>query len=93
MSESAQLTHFAQCLTENDVVMYGADWCESCQNQKRLFAEAFEEINYVNCDFHQEECQMLGIDAYPVWVVKGELNSGVKTLDQLSALAECRQRN
>ncbi len=40
----------AQCLTENDVVMYGAFWCPHCAKTKKKFGSSFGYINYVECD-------------------------------------------
>ena len=40
----------AQCLTENDVVMYGAFWCPHCINSKAKFGPSFGHINYIECD-------------------------------------------
>lgn len=54
---SAQsLDEFAQCLTEKDVVMYGAHWCPWCERQEQLFGfnkngplNSFEYIEYIEC--------------------------------------------
>jgi len=40
----------AQCLTEKEVVMYGAFWCPHCANTKKKFGSSFGYINYVECD-------------------------------------------
>jgi hypothetical protein len=40
----------AQCLTENEVVMYGAFWCPHCANTKKRFGSSFGYVNYVECD-------------------------------------------
>jgi len=45
-----KVSEFAQCLTENGVVMYGAYWCPHCSKSKAKFGQAFKEINYVECD-------------------------------------------
>ena len=48
-SSQGKYDTFAQCLTENEAVMYGTDWCSYCQNQKSLFGNSFNNIAYVNC--------------------------------------------
>ncbi|MDP3916834.1 MAG: hypothetical protein Q8Q42_00935 [Nanoarchaeota archaeon] len=40
----------AQCLTDNDVIMYGAFWCPHCTNTKKKFGSSFGYVNYVECD-------------------------------------------
>ena len=45
-----QIKELAQCLTENEVVMYGAFWCPHCLNTKKKFGTSFGYINYVECD-------------------------------------------
>lgn len=44
------LDNLAQCLTENDVVMYGAFWCPHCVNSKKKFGSGVGYLNYVECD-------------------------------------------
>ena len=41
---------FAQCITENGAVMYGAYWCSHCKATKDNFGSSFQYINYVECD-------------------------------------------
>ncbi|MDP2625254.1 MAG: protein disulfide isomerase family protein [Candidatus Peregrinibacteria bacterium] len=62
-----EYAEFAQCLTDEGLVMYGTDWCPYCQEQKGMFEEAFEFIEYVNCDFNQSTCTSKGITGYPAW--------------------------
>ncbi len=45
-----QLDSLAQCLTENEVVMYGTFWCPHCSNSKKKFGSSFGYINYIECD-------------------------------------------
>ncbi len=69
--------------------MYGADWCKSCQNQKKFFGTSFQYINYVNCDFNEATCNELGITAYPVWLVNNTLYTGIQTFETLGQLSSC----
>jgi hypothetical protein len=61
------LDTFASCLNDNGAVMYGASWCGHCSEQKELFGESFEKVNYVECTLQQEKCQNDGIQGYPTW--------------------------
>jgi hypothetical protein len=80
----------AQCLTEKGVVMYGLDTCEECRSQKNLFGADFNKINYVNCDFHLNECRGKGITVYPVWSYGNKVLVGVQSINSLSALTGCK---
>lgn len=85
----SQENKFAQCLDRKGFIMYGADWCQSCQNQKRMFGTSFEFINYVNCDFNKKICQDLSITAYPVWVFGADRLVGVQSLSKLTEVSGC----
>ena len=81
---------FAQCLTQKGAVMYGLDTCSSCLHQKKIFGEAFEHVNYVNCNFDQESCRVNRISRVPKWIVRGEKMEGnVQTFDRLSEVTGC----
>lgn len=79
----------AKCLTEKGVKMYGTEWCPHCQNQKKAFGDAFQLINYIDCDERREECINAGVKGFPTWEVNGSLYSGEQPLPRLAALAEC----
>jgi hypothetical protein len=79
----------AQCLTDNDVVMYGTEWCGHCQNQKGAFGASFEKVNYVDCDQNREACNAAGIRGYPTWSIDGQLYPGEQEPGRLAQLAGC----
>lgn len=81
---------FAQCLTDANVVMYGTDWCSHCTDQKDMFGDDFDYIEFVNCDFNSEECSAAGVYGYPTWTIDGELlGAGVQTFQDLGEAASC----
>jgi uncharacterized membrane protein len=83
---------FAEYLTAQGVLNYGAFWCPHCYDQKLLFGkEAFEKITYIECDPagknpQTQVCVDAGIQSFPTWGIDGELNPGVKTLRELAEL-------
>lgn len=80
----------AQCMTENDMTMYGTDWCPHCQRQKQLFGKSFKYIHFVNCDLGTA-CDEAGVQAYPTWGKNKELiPSGVKSLAELAKISGCQ---
>ena len=40
---------FASCLFEEQVTMYGTEWCSHCQNQKKTFGKSFKYVDFVDC--------------------------------------------
>jgi hypothetical protein len=80
---------FAKCLTAKGVVMYGTDFCEHCQAQKRAFGTAFKEVAYINCDYSRT-CAELGIAGYPTWILaNGSRMLGEQPLFELAASTGC----
>lgn len=80
---------FASCLTQNNIVMYGTNWCQHCQAQKKMFGSAFKSIIFIDCDV-SPDCEELGIKAYPTWAVNGTLlEPGVMELEALSRISDC----
>jgi hypothetical protein len=78
----------ATWLTQNGVKMYGAWWCPHCAEQKKIFGDAFQKVNYIECakpdQSQNETCQAAGIKSYPTWEFSdGSRISKVLTLDQL----------
>ena len=79
----------AKCLTEKGVAMYGAEWCSHCQNQKKLFGDSFQYINWVDCDKESAKCNEAGIQGYPTWVINGNNYPGEQTFERLAQLSGC----
>lgn len=87
---SADLSGFAQCLTQKNVIMYGADSCPHCQNQKIMLGTAFKFINYVECRQNPNQCVSAGISSIPTWLFgDGEKLVGEQTLAGLSRKSGC----
>jgi hypothetical protein len=80
---------FAKCLTEKGFVMYGTDWCRSCQLQKALFGASFKHINYKNCDINKDVCIEKNIKRYPTWIIDGKYYIGKHSLEVLGKIAGC----
>ena len=81
---------FAACLTEADLVMYGTDWCPHCQDQKQMFGDAFDLIEYYNCDFNQALCDAKGVEGYPTWHVGSDFfGTGVQTFYDFADASGC----
>lgn len=84
----AKLDDFAKCLTEKNTVMYGADWCPHCQNEKKRFGDSFKFVSYIECPENPKLCLDAGIKGYPTWILgdgtKFEGEQGIKKLAEVS---------
>ncbi len=88
------LAPFAQCLASKKVTMYGAYWCVHCQNQKKLFGDAFKEVPYVECTEQTKRCESKGVQGFPTWFVPDEKGGeqkfeGEQSLEALAAASGC----
>jgi uncharacterized membrane protein len=83
----------ADHLTATGAVMYSAYWCPHCHDQKQLFGkEASARLKIIECapDGQNNQaalCASKNIQGFPTWEIKGQLDSGQKTLAQLAALS------
>ncbi|MEB3317763.1 MAG: vitamin K epoxide reductase family protein [Cyanobacteriota bacterium] len=83
----------AKFLTAKGAVIYTAYWCPHCHEQKELFGkEAAAELKIVECapDGHKNQaalCKAKKIDGFPSWEINGTVESGVKPLAKLAAMA------
>lgn len=84
------LDTFAQCLKDKGAVMYGADWCPHCQNEKKAFGDSFRLVPYVECPDNPQVCIEKGIQGYPTWIFSdGGRFEGEQGLQKLSAASGC----
>ncbi|MGB3207029.1 MAG: vitamin K epoxide reductase family protein [Crinalium sp.] len=83
----------ASHLTKIGATMYGAWWCPHCHEQKQLFGkEAFKEVNYTECapdgkNSQTSLCVKTDIKSYPSWQIKGKVEPGVQSLEELADLS------
>ncbi|MEK7525507.1 MAG: thioredoxin domain-containing protein, partial [Patescibacteria group bacterium] len=71
-------------------VMYGAEWCAHCQNQKKEFGDSFRLVSYVECPQNTQTCLEKGISGYPTWILAdGQKLVGEQELEKLSQKTGC----
>ncbi|AAP99166.1 MULTISPECIES: vitamin K epoxide reductase family protein [Prochlorococcus] len=84
----------ANHLKEKNIILYSAYWCPHCHDQKEMFGkEAASNLISIECaidgnNSKPELCESKGITGFPSWEIKGKIESGVKSLDQLAELSE-----
>ncbi|MEK7096533.1 MAG: hypothetical protein AAB881_01085 [Patescibacteria group bacterium] len=81
----------AKFLSQKGMVMYGAYWCVHCKGQKELFGDAFQYVDYVECDAagengNPEECKAKGVTGYPTWIYQGKEYEGLLSLSKLAGI-------
>ena len=72
--------------------MYGSYKCPHCIDQKKEFGNAFNFIEYVECDnrganANPSLCFSKGISSYPTWEIKGRYYQGQYKLSKLAELS------
>jgi hypothetical protein len=85
----------AQCLTEKGVKEYGTFWCPNCAKQKKMLGDAYQYIDYIECDPRGDDqqaelCIQKGIEKYPTWEFSdGTMLIGTQELNVLAETAGC----
>jgi len=93
-SQAGRLDDFARCLSNKGVVMYGAEWCAHCQNEKKAFGKSFQYVNYIECPKDPNKCLAVGIEGYPTWIFPdGRKLVGEQGVEKLSAESGCQLAN
>ena len=83
----------ADHLTSSGAVMYSAYWCPHCHEQKELFGrQASDRLQVVECapdgrNNQADLCRSKGLTGFPSWEINGEIDSGVRPLDELADLS------
>ena len=80
---------FAKCLTEKGAVMYGTESCIHCKNQKALFGNSFQYIEFFDCKENREGCRAKEVYTYPTWIIDGKQYNGKKELSFLAEVSGC----
>lgn len=89
--DKAYLEALAKYMTKQGMVLYGAYWCPHCKEQKELFGDAAQFLDYVECDAkgvgaNPDECVAKGIEGYPTWIYNGQKYSGTQSIDTLAKI-------
>jgi len=89
--ENPRLKALAMHLEESGAQFYGAFWCPTCQEQKRLFGRSADRLPYVECTPNGRaggmafECVANDISGYPTWIIAERRYQQVLTPDELAA--------
>lgn len=88
-----QYDEFAKYLTEQGVKMYGTEWCPHCKNQKKLFGNSFQYVDYIDCDKNRNECSIAGVNGYPTWKINNQNYLGEQSIERLVQLSGYQNDN
>ena len=87
---SEELTKFVECLDQNELLIYGANWCGWTQKLVEMLG-GFDMVKpiYIECVEQEQLCQEKGISGFPTIFIKGEKYEGPRTFKDLSAATSC----
>jgi hypothetical protein len=55
-----------------------------------MFGDAFDTVNYVDCDANARTCGLAGVRGYPTWTnAAGEPFPGTQTFENLAEISGC----
>ncbi len=77
----------SQCLSNRGFVLYGSNISSYSKEQRDLFGEGFEFINYVDCLSNPNFCSE--IRGVPAWKLGDRVFYGLKNLEDLSKMSGC----
>jgi uncharacterized membrane protein len=75
--EDPRMQALASHLERSGAKFYGAFWCPTCQEQKRLFGPSAKRLPYVECSPDGKKgllvraCVDAEVKGYPTWVIRG----------------------
>jgi hypothetical protein len=88
---------FAQCLKQKGATMYGDFRCPHCAEQKKMFGDSFQYVNYVECGIkgkppsvQTQACRDLQIKHYPTWILPNDRLEGPQPLQKLGEETGCK---
>lgn len=89
-SEGPDKVLLAECLSEKGFSLAGTSWCPHCADQRDMFGDAIDSLDYHDCEEEPDWCREKGITAYPSWITPyGSVSAGVKSLSFLEELSGC----
>jgi hypothetical protein len=90
ISPEPALAALAECIGQKGIIMYGADWCPHCQNEKNAFGDEFQKIPYIECGKDPSRCIAAGVKAFPTWAFSdGHTLVGEQGLAGIAAASGC----
>jgi hypothetical protein len=85
-----KISETMECLADEGVKIYGADWCGYTQSFVETLG-GFEVASpiYVECTEEEELCSQEGVTGYPTTKIDGESYSGPRTFEGLEEATGC----
>ena len=79
-------TEVIQCIA-NKAKLYVSTGCYACARQKEILGDNIQYFDIIDCAVNPEECK--GITGVPTWLINGEMQLGVRSIDKLKELTGC----
>lgn len=96
--EGPRLQALASHLRDSGARFYGAYWCGSCEEQKRLFGSSAQHLPYIECTpsgrhgMLAPACISARINSYPTWIIRGERYPTLLSTEELARLSRFKWR-
>jgi len=75
---------FAKWLTDEGIVMVGAEWCGYCNQEKEEFGDSFQYVTFIDAVYEPELASSYGVAGYPTWVLAdGTQIAGYRSIETL----------
>ena len=88
--EESSLKQFNNCLADNGMIIYGANWCGACISLVETLG-GYDKVEnvYIECTENQQLCQDEKITRYPTIRIYDEPYTDQRTLESFSQKTGC----
>ena len=89
--QKLSLKEFNDCLADNGMIIYGANWCGICISLIQTLG-GYDKVEnvYIECTENQQLCQSEGITGYPTIKINDEPYRGQRSLQSFSEATGCQ---
>lgn len=97
--ENPRLQALASHLRDSGARFYGAYWCGSCQEQKRLFGSSAKRLPYIECTpdgrngLLAAACLSARVNSYPTWIIGGQRYRQLLSTEELERYSRFRWKD
>jgi uncharacterized membrane protein len=95
--EDPRMQALASHLERSGAKFYGAFWCPTCQEQKRLFGPSAKRLPYVECTPDGSKgvlaraCIEENISGYPTWIIRGRRYPQLLDVEELARYSRFKE--
>lgn len=87
-NNSTEFKKLGNCIGKNSI-LYVQEGCNACHVQLNHLQEIKEHLKIIDCREEWSVCSQKGIRVTPTWEIKGELVTGIQSLEKIQQLTNC----